>query len=229
MRILSICKNFPELKSEKTQIMLLPRRFCDIIIVDFCLLRKTSNETECFRNSKARYISMEKYLECALAVTTHGVRGNVKLECRCDTPSELAKLKAMYIKKAEGFVKMNVISSSVQKNMVLTHFEGIDTVEDAVKLRGTVFYADRDDLSLPEGSHFIADLIGMDVIDTDSGKKHGVLEDVISPTGRDIYVVRDTPEHTFMIPCVPEFIREISYGDTKPMGIYVHIIDGMKD
>ncbi len=172
---------------------------------------------------------MEQYLECALAVTTHGIKGNVKLECRCDTPAELAKLKQMYIKCKDGFSKLNVISSSVQKNMVLTHFEGVDTVEAAAKLRGTIFYADRNDLTLPKGSHFIADLIGMDVIDIDSGEKHGVLENVISPTGRDIYVVRDTPEHTFMIPCVSEFIREVSYGETKPAGIYVHIIDGMKE
>ena len=113
--------------------------------------------------------------------------------------------------------------------MVLTHFEGIDTVEDAAKMRNTVLYADRDDFDLPEGSHFIADLLGMDVIDAETGDIHGVLEDVISPAGRDIYVVRDTPDHTFMIPCVPEFIKDVSYGGDKAKGIYVCIIDGMKD
>ena len=42
---------------------------------------------------------LSPYLECAMAVNTHGVKGALKLENRCDTPKVLASLKRMFIKK----------------------------------------------------------------------------------------------------------------------------------
>lgn len=32
-----------------------------------------------------------------------------------------------------------------------------------------------------------------------------------------------------MIPAVPAFIMEISFGEEKPEGIYVHFIEGMRE
>ena len=65
-------------------------------------------------------MAKEKYLECGKAVSTHGVRGTLRLECYCDTPEKLAKMRRMYIKTASGEMKqMKVRASSVQKTMVL--------------------------------------------------------------------------------------------------------------
>ena len=91
-----------------------------------------------------------------------------------------------------------------------------------------MFYAAREDLPLEEGSFFIADLIGLPVIDERYGNV-GVLEDVLSPAGQDIYVVRREDGSTFMFPCVAEFLIEISLGeegDSRERGIYVKLIDG---
>ena len=114
------------------------------------------------------------------------------------------------------------------ENMVLATFEGIDTLEAAVALRDKVLYAKREDLPLPEGSHFVADLLGLPVIDADTGEKCGVLEDVTFPGAHPVYVVRDG-DGTFMIPAVPAFIMDISFGQEKPEGIYVHLIEGMRE
>ena len=168
------------------------------------------------------------YLECGQVVNTHGVKGAVRIASRCDSPAVLASLRTMYLQEKDGYREMTVLHASVQKNMVLATFAGVDTLEEAVALRDKILYAKREDLPLPEESHFVADLLGLPVIDADSGETCGVLEDVTFPGAHPVYVVRDG-EHTFMIPAVPAFILEISFGQEKPEGIYVHLIEGMRE
>lgn len=173
---------------------------------------------------------MEKYLECARITTTHGVKGAVRLENRCDSPTALARLKAMYIREKDGsFRKLTVASASVQKQMVLASFKEIVTMEDAIALRDTVLYADRADIPLPKGAHFIADLLGLPVLDDESGKILGTMEDVICPAGQDIYVVRRAVgDGTFMIPAVPAFVKHVDTESDTP-AVRVTLIEGMMD
>lgn len=174
-------------------------------------------------------VEKQAFLECGQVVNTHGVKGAVRLANRCDTPAVLASLKTMYLREKNGVYRaMPVLHASVQKNMVLAAFEGINTLEAAVALRDKILYAKREDLPLPEGSHFVADLLGLPVIDADSNEPCGVLEDVTFPGAHPVYVVRDGA-CTFMIPAVPAFILDISFGQEKPEGIYVRLIEGMRD
>lgn len=173
---------------------------------------------------------LQKYLECARVTSTHGVRGTLRLECRADSPRTLTKLKRMYIldKQMQVVKPLTVTHASVQKNMVLATFAEIDSLEAAIPYRDTVLYADRADIPLAPGAHFIADLIGLPVIDARFGNV-GVLNEVLSPAGQDIYVVKRSSGSTFMFPCVKEFVEEISLGeadDSREAGIYVHLIDG---
>lgn len=171
---------------------------------------------------------LSEYLECACIVGTHGVKGAVRLENRCDSPAVLAKLKRMYIKKGEDYKEMTVVHSSVQKNMVLTTFEGIESVEAAAAMRGTVLYAAREDFRLRRGEYFWADMMGLPVIDDETGEVYGTLSNILTPGAHQVYVVkREAGE--FMIPAVPEFIKEISMGEEREEGIYVKLIEGMME
>ena len=168
------------------------------------------------------------YLECGKAVSTHGVRGTLRLESWCDTPAALARLRTLYRKTAAGYVPMKVRAASVQKNMVLVSFEELTALEDAIPFKGTVFYADRNDFRTKEGDVFVADMLGLDVIDFETGEKYGALREVISPGGRDVYVVDDVRGGEFMIPAVSAFVKEIvTEGERE--GIYVSLIEGMRE
>ena len=169
---------------------------------------------------------MEKYLECARVTTTHGVRGAMRLENRCDSPETLASLPRMYRHSGDAWLQLHVQHASVQKNMVIASFKEITSMEEAIAMRDTILYADRDDIPLEEGAHFIADLIGLHVLDDASGDVLGTVEDVISPAGQDIYVVKKADGSTFMIPAVPAFIRTVSPEDGC---IRVTLIEGMMD
>ena len=172
---------------------------------------------------------LKKYLECAKIVNIHGVNGAVKLECRADSPEVLTKIKVFYKKGADGYAPMNVLRSSVHKGMVLVYFDGIDTPEKAIGLKNTVLYAAREDFRLRKGDFFIADILGLPVFDAASGDEIGTLDEVLAPAGQQVYVVKKPGGKTFMVPCVPEFIKEVSFGENSDAGIYVSLIEGMDE
>lgn len=174
-------------------------------------------------------MAKEQYLECAKIVGTHGVRGMVRVECYCDTPASLAKLRRVYRKEKNGeYREMKILRGSVQKMMVLFALEGIDTLEAAIPLKGTTLYADRADFRLRPGDIFIADLLGLPVLDDMTGEKYGTLTDVTTTGVQDLYVVTAEDGSSFMIPGVPAFIkRRITEGEDA--GVYVTLIEGMRE
>jgi 16S rRNA processing protein RimM len=114
-----------------------------------------------------------KYLECGKIINTHGVKGGIKIESWCDSPETLAELTEIYFKKGDSYEMRKVLSSTVMKRHVMAYIEGVTDIDSAAALKETVIYADRDDIPLDEGDYFIIDLVGLPVIDADSGVEYG--------------------------------------------------------
>lgn len=167
-------------------------------------------------------INDKQYLECGKIVNTHGIKGAIKLESWCDSPETLADLEYIYFKINGEYVEKRIISASVFKRHVIAYVEGINDIDNAAALKETVIYADRDDIPLEEGDYFITDLIGLPVIDADSGVEYGKISEVFNTGASDIYTVK-TADGERMIPAVPEFIIEIDL----ERGIFVRPIEGM--
>ena len=117
---------------------------------------------------------MQKYLEAGKVVTTHGVRGEMKLELWCDGVAFLKKVGRLYT-TPQGGRCYKITSIRPQGQMVLLQLEGVSDMDAARALRGQVFYFDRDDATLPAGKWYVADLIGCEVRDADTGKVYGVV------------------------------------------------------
>ena len=165
-----------------------------------------------------------KFLECGKIINTHGVKGGLKLESWCDTPQDLASLKKVFIKKGSEFVKYKIKRASVFKQFVLMELDGINDIDTANSYRERVVYADRDDISIDEGDYFIADLIGLPIIDIESGTQIGTLSDVLNLGASDLYEI-DTKDGKKLIPAVDEFIKEVDF----EKGIFVSLIEGLLD
>ena len=164
----------------------------------------------------------KKYLECAIVINTHGVRGDVKLESLCDTPAVLAGLKRVYFYEGGEYQEAKVLHSSVFKSFVLASIEGVDDMDKAMAQKGKTLYAAREDFKLKKGDYFIVDLIGLDIIDNLSGKVYGKITDVINRGASDIYVVK-TEHGERMMPAVKEFVKRVDVES----GVYVEIIPGL--
>ena len=164
----------------------------------------------------------KKYLECAIVINTHGVRGDVKLESLCDSPSVLSGLKRVFMHEKGEYREVKVLHASVFKSFVLATLDGVDDMDKAIALKGKTLYAAREDFKLKKGDYFIADLIGMPVIDNKDGKVYGEISDVINRGASDIYVVR-TESGERMMPAVAEFVKKVDV----ERGVFVEVIPGL--
>ena len=163
------------------------------------------------------------YPECGKIINTHGCRGGVKIEPWCDTPAVFTALPRVYVKHDGEMKPIKLRRASVLgARFVCAELEGVDTMEAADALRGTVLYAARKDLKIPKGTALVAELIGLTVFHATDGAKLGVLTDVIHPGATDIYVIK-TEKGEAMVPVVPDFVREVD----AEKGIWISPIEGM--
>lgn len=144
----------------------------------------------------------KEYLEAGKIVTTHGIRGEVKIMPYTDTPELLCEFDRLFIGKDKAEIYID--RARVAKNMVIAKIEGIDTVEAAEKYRNKVLFMHRDDLELDEDTYFVQDLIDMEVKDVDSGFVYGKITDVLQNGANDVYVIKGDRE--YLVPAIPDVV-----------------------
>lgn len=159
---------------------------------------------------------MKKYLETGKIVSIHGVRGEVNVQVWCDSPAFFCKLKTLYTK--DGASSYNVERARPKNDtMAILKVRGIDTADGAQALRNTVLYMDRADAKLPEGTYFIADLIGLDCV-TEAGESLGRLTDVLETGANDVYEITKNGKK-YYIPAIPSVVISTDIENGK-MTIY---------
>ena len=156
-----------------------------------------------------------QFLEAGEIVSTHGVRGEMKVLPWSDGPDFLLDFKRVRIQGVDYTVE----SCRVQKTCNLLKVKGIDTMEQAQSMRGKTVEVYREDA--PSDMIFVAELIGLEV--TANGESIGTLADVLDYPGNKVYVVKGT--HEYMIPAVKQFIEDI---DLQAGVIRVRLIEGMR-
>lgn len=158
------------------------------------------------------------YLPTGEIVTTHGLKGYVKVMPWADDPADLLDFDRFFLDGKEYAVE----HSTLQKSMVLLKLEGVDSLEAAARLRGKALSIAREDVELEEGVAFIADLIGLPVLA--DGVEIGKITEVLTPPGNDVYVVRGSGKE-YLIPAVKEFVEPL---DPEAGCVRVHLIEGME-
>lgn len=168
---------------------------------------------------------MKKYLEAGKIRNTHGVKGAVKVEHWCDTPQIFASLPAVYTAFGEIYKEHKIVSASIAGDgTLIVRLEDANTFEEAAKLKNVVLYADREDLPQRPDRIYIADVIGMAVIDAVTGEKYGTVADVTTTGVQELYVV-STPNGEKLIPAVNAFIDHVDFAE----GVFIKPIPGLLD
>ncbi len=188
---------------------------------------------------------MKQYLACGKIINTHGVRGDVKIDPWTDEPEVYQELETVYalsvpkgqeeraedekIRVSRG---LKVVKASMFKGFVLCHFEGVEDFDAANKLKNYTLYVNRDDIPREEGTVFVADLLGLPLIDADNGTRYGKIKDVINRGAGDIYDVDVGKKDTVYFPAVKAFIDRIALGEAvyirPPKGLFDedYVLDG---
>ena len=156
-----------------------------------------------------------QFIEAGEIVTTHGVKGEVKVLPWIDSPEDLCEFDRCRIDGKE--YKME--SCRVQKTCNLVKLSGIDTMEAAQAMRGKTLELFREDID--DEVIFAAELIGVAVFS--EGKQIGTIVDVLDYPGNKVYVVKG--EYEYMIPAVNQFILST---DVEGNRMEVKLIEGMR-
>jgi 16S rRNA processing protein RimM len=156
-----------------------------------------------------------QFIEAGEIVTTHGVKGEVKVMPWVDGPEILCEFDRCRIAGKE----YEIVSCRIQKSCNLVKLSGVDTMEAAQAMRGKVIELYREDID--DEVIFAAELIGVEVYA--DGALLGKITDVLDYPGNSVYVV--TGEHEYMIPAVKQFILST---DLETNTMQVKIIEGMR-
>ena len=156
-------------------------------------------------------------IDAGKLINTHGITGEMKAEVWLDSPQFMKTFRRFFIGKKE----YDVLSSRIQKGFLYLKLAGVEDLNTAMSLKGSVLQIAREDAHLPAGTYFLCDIIGARVID-ERGGEIGILTDVEENPAAPIYVVKGEREH--LIPAVPEFIRQV---DAEQGLVTVRMIEGM--
>ena len=156
-----------------------------------------------------------EFIEAGEIVTTHGIKGEVKVMPWVDGPEILCEFDRCRIAGKEYEIE----NCRVQKTCNLVKLSGIDTMEAAQAMRGKVVELYREDID--DEVIFAAELIGVEVYA--DGLLLGKITEVLDYPGNSVYVVNG--EHEYMIPAVNQFILST---DLEANTMQVKIIEGMR-
>ena len=156
-----------------------------------------------------------QFVKAGEIVTTHGVRGEVKVLCWLDDPEMLCEFDRCRIGGKEYIMEQ----VRVQKTCNLVKFQGIDTMEAAQAMRGKIVELYREDID--DEVIFADELIGVEVFA--EGESIGKIKDVLDYPGNSVYVVKG--QYEYMIPAVKSFILNT---DVENNRMEVKLIEGMR-
>lgn len=156
-----------------------------------------------------------QFVEAGEIVTTHGVKGEVKVLCWLDDPEMLCEFDRCRIAGKDYAIEQ----CRVQKTCNLVKLSGIDTMEAAQAMRGKTIELYREDID--DEVIFAAELIGVEVFC--EGTSIGKIADVLDYPGNSVYVVKG--EHEYMIPAVTQFILSTDVDGNR---MDVKLIEGMR-
>jgi len=147
---------------------------------------------------------MNSEFQIARILKPRGLKGEVKVEFYSSDVSRFLKLKRLILSGTERCVE-HISSDGGEYGFI--KLAGVNSAEEAEKLRGEYLYAKREDLPpLPDGRHYIADLIGLKVMS--DGECIGTLSDILQYGSADVYVVKGA-DSSLSFPAINGLIKNV--------------------
>ena len=157
-----------------------------------------------------------------------GIKGEVRITLYAQDSTNLKEGKVLLLERAGKTINAAIKRLRYQKDRPVVKLEGIEDRNMAEEVRGmdvSIYAADLEEL--PEGEHYVRDLIGCRVIDIAAeGREIGILKDVIQNTAQSILEVETAEGKSVLIPAVEAFLRGI---DEEEGIIEVELIPGFLD
>ena len=169
---------------------------------------------------------MDDFFQIGKIVNTQGLKGDVRVFPTTDDTRRFDTLETVTLRGKRGLTEYAVEKVRYQKNLVILKLAGIDSIEQAEKLRGDELVVTRENaLPLDADEYYVKDLEGMTVV-TEEGENLGILADILVTGANDVYVVRPAEGKDLLIPAIKQCVLRVDY-DAKVMT--VSLLEGLRD
>jgi len=167
---------------------------------------------------------MEDLLTVGIITTAHGVHGEVKVYPTTDDVKRFKKCKELILDDGKNQRRVKLLSVKFFKQFVIIKFEGIDTMDDALKLKNASLLVTRDmAVKCEKDEYFIADLIGLKVFDEDNNLI-GIVSEVYQTGANDVYEIEKEDSKKVLVPAIKDCIKNV---DIKEGKMTIHVMEGL--
>lgn len=156
----------------------------------------------------------QKLIDIGCVTAPHGVKGEFRVNPLTDFPNRFLDMKTLCLYDKKSVLKAELVIETVRirpdKGDVLIKASGIDGRDQADSLKGLFIKIPKDQrVELEENEYWIDDLIGLKVLEAESGQETGVICGVLSAGGCDVYSVKSQNGKVFMIPAVSKYVLSV--------------------
>ena len=150
----------------------------------------------------------DKKICIAKIVSSHGIKGEVKIKTFLDDPNGITKFKNIFNKNGDKEFQIKGVRGR-KNEFLIAKIKGCDDRNEADRLRGTEFYISRDELpETKKGQFYYNDLIGLLVVE--DGKEIGVVKNVYNFGAGDILEIKLNNQKQIDIPFViGDFVKKV--------------------
>ena len=167
-------------------------------------------------------------LKVGKIVNTHSLKGEVKVISSTDFEEQrFEKGTELLITRGNQVVKeVTVESYRTHKNNLLVKFVGIDSIEEAEKLKNLQIKIDSDNIGeLEENEFYFHEIIGCEVFD-ENGKSLGEISEILTPGANDVWVIKSQNGKEILIPYIGDVVKKIDVENKK---IDIEVMEGLID
>ena len=169
---------------------------------------------------------MEDYLQVGILTKPHGLHGEIKVYPTTDDNHRFKKLKVCYIQTKDEKKLVHVVSCKFFKQMVILKFQEFNSIREVESLKQCELLVNREQaVKLEEDEYFIADIIGIKVMEED-GIILGELKEVLSTQANDVYLIEGSDGREILIPAIRQCILNVNINESS---MTVRLMKGMTE
>ena len=162
----------------------------------------------------------------AVVGTTHGYNGMLKAQISSSHPERFQQLKSVMVDDASSIREFHIEKCTLHHFGILIKLAGIDSKEEAEKLRHARLCVHESDVfPLPADEFYYFQLIGLEVYDEGLGYL-GKLTDIIETGANDVYAVQSERYGEILLPAIEQVVLKI---DLAKQRMDVRLLEGLID
>lgn len=167
-------------------------------------------------------------LKVGKIINTHSLKGEVKVKSSTDFEDERFEVGSKLLITRGNQVVREVVVEGYRhhKNNLLVKFEGIDSIEEAEKLKNLQIKIDSADVAdLAENEFYFHEIIGCEVFD-ENNKCLGEVVEILTPGANDVWVIKTADSKEILIPYIEDVVKKIDVENKK---IDIEVMEGLID